>query len=58
MMEDLEYSDVKTKYKIIGNVGKGNFGSVKLGKHRETKEKFAVKVLKKSKMSEAEVAQA
>ena len=54
-MESFQYTDVKTKYKIVGSLGKGNFGSVKLAKHRETKEKFAVKVLKKSKMAEAEV---
>ena len=57
-MEDCPNTDAKTKYKIIGTLGKGNFGSVKLAKHRETKEKFAIKVLRKCKMSEAEIVQA
>jgi len=53
MLEDAsKYRNIRVDYKIGDTIGKGNFATVKKVKHRETGEKFAVKVLYKKKMSE------
>ena len=39
-------------YKIEATIGRGSFATVKRAKHRETGERFAVKVLSKRKMSD------
>ena len=38
-------------YEILGDLGKGKFGVVKLGLHIKTKRKVAIKVIKKKNMS-------
>lgn len=47
---------LRDTYKIGKVLGEGAFGEVRLCTHRETKEKRAVKVLKKENMDEAEKA--
>jgi serine/threonine protein kinase len=46
------FRNIKEYYKIESTLGKGSFATVKRCKHRETKERFAVKVLSKKKMSD------
>jgi calcium/calmodulin-dependent protein kinase I len=46
------YRNIKETYKIEATIGKGSFATVKKAKHRQTGERFAVKVLSKKKMSE------
>ena len=48
-------TNIKEFYKIEGTIGRGSFATVKKAKHRETKEKFAVKVLSKRKMNETDL---
>ena len=44
-----DYSDI-TNYEFIRDIGEGNFGKVKLGVFKPTKEEFAIKVLNKEKI--------
>ena len=46
------YRNIKETYKIETTIGKGNFATVKRAKHRQTGERFAVKVLSKKRMTE------
>eukprot|EP00011_Vannellida_sp_DIVA3-517-6-12_P002842 CAMPEP_0114607050 /NCGR_PEP_ID=MMETSP0168-20121206/1872_1 /TAXON_ID=95228 ORGANISM="Vannella sp., Strain DIVA3 517/6/12" /NCGR_SAMPLE_ID=MMETSP0168 /ASSEMBLY_ACC=CAM_ASM_000044 /LENGTH=486 /DNA_ID=CAMNT_0001817923 /DNA_START=114 /DNA_END=1571 /DNA_ORIENTATION=- len=48
-------SDVRLvgKYYLTKTIGEGSFGKVKIGVHSETKQKYAVKVMKKSMLLEA-----
>jgi len=43
--------EIKQHYKIQGVIGKGTFATVRLGKHRETGQQVAVKIMSKRKMS-------
>ena len=47
------YSNVLQTYKISTTIGKGSFSNVKLAINKITKEKVAVKIIDKSKMSSA-----
>merc|ERR1719469_850989 len=47
---------IKTDYQILSVIGKGSFATVRKGKHRETKEKVAIKIMSKKKMNEEDVA--
>ena len=46
------YRNIKETYKIEMTIGRGSFATVKQAKHRETQERFAVKVMSKKKMSD------
>ncbi len=52
MDNESNYRNIKDTYKIEGTIGKGSFATVKKAKHRQTQERFAVKVLSKKKMTE------
>lgn len=49
-------SNIKELYKIEGTIGRGSFATVKKAKNRTTKQKVAVKVLSKRKMSDTDLA--
>ena len=42
--------DLLSEYNIIKIIGRGNFSIVKLGEHKLTKEKVAIKIMKKSQI--------
>ncbi len=44
------YQDILGHYEIKDSIGKGKFGRVKLGIHKKTGKKVAIKILKKKKM--------
>jgi calcium/calmodulin-dependent protein kinase I len=46
---------IKLDYKIESVIGKGSFATVRKGKNRETKERVAIKILSKRKMTDADV---
>jgi serine/threonine protein kinase len=48
-------NQLKKEYKIEGVIGQGAFATVRKGKHRETKERIAIKILSKKKMAEEEI---
>ena len=50
-------NDVFEFYKITDELGKGQFGVVKLATHNQLQTKVAIKVVKKDKMSPIEVTQ-
>ena len=39
------------QYRIGKALGEGTFGTVRLGQHIETKQKFAIKILEKTKIA-------
>lgn len=47
--------DIKDKYKIEKTLAKGSQSTIKLAKHRNSNEKFAVKVFSKKNMNEKEI---
>jgi serine/threonine protein kinase len=47
---------IKADYKIESIIGQGAFATVRKAKHRKTKERVAVKILSKRKMSKEEMA--
>lgn len=44
------YQDILDHYDLKESIGKGKFGRVKLGEHKKTGKKVAIKILKKKKM--------
>lgn len=44
------YQDITDHYELKESIGKGKFGRVKLGIHKATNKKVAIKILKKKKM--------
>ena len=44
------YQDILSYYEIGESIGRGKFGRVKLGVHKKTQKKVAIKILKKAKM--------
>ena len=42
--------DFLSDYNLRGIIGKGTFSVVKLGEHKKTKEKVAIKILQKNKI--------
>lgn len=48
------YRDIKEIYKVTKTLGQGQQTKVKKGKHRETKQEVAIKVLSKKKITEKE----
>jgi len=48
------YLNTMDQYIIEGKLGEGMFGMVKLGTHKITKEKVAIKILNKSKISKSQ----
>ena len=48
-------SNIKEIYKIESTIGKGSFATVKKAKHRETGQRYAVKVLSKRKMTDEDL---
>lgn len=50
-MEPLK-QNIKDTYKISSTIGKGSYSSVKVAKHRDTGELFAVKVISKRKVGD------
>jgi serine/threonine protein kinase len=53
-MEGSNYRNIKETYKIEGTIGRGSFATVKRAKNRVTRDRVAVKVLSKRKMSDDE----
>jgi len=49
------YSNVFDFYEVSVNLGKGQFGLVKLAEHKKTGVKVAVKMVKKANMKQIEV---
>jgi serine/threonine protein kinase len=49
--------DIKDFYEMTTSLGKGQFGVVRLGKHRKSKEQVAIKTIVKSNMKPIEVLQ-
>jgi len=49
------YQNLFDNYEIIDELGKGQFGEVKLGVDTKTNEKIAVKIINKKKMKEKEI---
>ena len=47
---------IKVDYKIEGVIGKGAFATVRKGKHRESGDRVAIKIIKKNKMEEEDEA--
>ena len=47
-----KYRNIKETYKIENTLGVGNFATVKKCKNRVTGERFAVKIVRKDRMSE------
>jgi tRNA A-37 threonylcarbamoyl transferase component Bud32 len=45
-----EYREIFDHYEIRNEIGKGKYGKVKLGVHRLTKEKVAIKIINKSQV--------
>lgn len=45
--EAFHFKNFFEHYEIIKDIGEGNFGIVKLGVHKQTKEKVAIKIIKK-----------
>ena len=43
----VHYSNLRDLYKIKGNLGKGKFGLVKLGEHKESGRQVAIKIINK-----------
>lgn len=44
--EDFDANSSFSEFEIIKELGEGGFGKVMLGKHRTTKELFAIKIIK------------
>jgi len=42
-----ERTGIRIEYKIEGILGKGSFATVRKGKHRETGERVAIKIISK-----------
>ena len=53
----VHYSNLNDIYEIKGTLGKGKFGLVKLGIHKETKREVAVKIINKKLVTEVDVQQ-
>ena len=47
--------DISDHYEVTSNLGNGKFGLVKLGIHRETGRKVAVKIMKKAEMTVSDI---
>jgi tRNA A-37 threonylcarbamoyl transferase component Bud32 len=45
--EAFHFKNFFEHYEIVKDIGEGNFGIVKLGVHKQTKEKVAIKIIKK-----------
>ena len=52
LRKTLNYHNFFDHYEIIDDLDEGHFGLVKLGVHKSTGEKVAIKIIKKSKVSE------
>lgn len=48
---DPDFKPLPSSYKILDILGEGNFGQVMIGLHNETKQKVAIKILDKEKIS-------
>jgi len=48
--EAIGYQNFFDEYDIVSDIGQGKFGTVKLGIHKKTREKVAIKIISKSKM--------
>jgi len=57
LRSSIGYQNFFEFYEMIDDLGQGSFGLVKLGIVSKTKEKVAIKILKKSKMKEKELEQ-
>lgn len=51
----LGYQNFFDSYEMLEDIGEGKFGLVKLGLHKNTKEKVAIKIIKKETMNQSDV---
>ena len=49
----IQKQDILSEYTLKGIIGRGTFSIVKLGENKITKEKVAIKILKKKKMQKS-----
>lgn len=57
LRKSVGFSDLNDIYEIKGKLGKGKFGLVRLGINKLTKEKVAIKIMKKNNMSISDLEQ-
>ncbi|MEN2500051.1 MAG: MAP microtubule affinity-regulating kinase 1, partial [Marteilia pararefringens] len=50
-----KYSELKSRYKILRSIGKGNFAHVKSALHLDTKQHVAIKIINTKKLNEASI---
>jgi len=55
--QSIGYQNFFDFYQIIGDIGKGSFGVVKLGRNSITKDKVAIKIIDKKKLNSKELEQ-
>ena len=55
--QSIGYQNFFDFYQIVGDIGKGSFGVVKLGRNSITKDKVAIKIIDKKKLNSKELEQ-
>ena len=55
LKDSIGYSDFYEFYDLKNKIGKGKFGLVRLGVHKDTQKKVAVKIIKKQKMATKDI---
>jgi len=55
LKEAIGYKSFFDFYEMLDDIGEGKFGIVKLGMHKKTKEKVAIKIIKKESMNATDI---
>ena len=55
LKEAIGYKSFFEYYEMLDDIGEGKFGVVKLGLHKKTKEKVAIKIIKKENMNSTDI---
>jgi len=55
LKDSIGYKSFFDFYEMLEDIGEGKFGVVKLGVHRKTKEKVAIKIIKKESMNTTDI---
>jgi serine/threonine protein kinase len=55
LKESVGYYNFYETYNMVGDLGQGKFGLVKLGLHKSTGEKVAIKIIKKASMNDSDM---